>query len=68
MPILLPPFCHWYMRLIPVAVTVKVTDCPGITNSCGSGWPVIMGVSTAEEGRDGGRKEGMEGGRKGRSN
>ena len=43
-----------------MAVTVKVTDCPGITNSCVSGWPVIMGGSTAEEGRDGGRKERKE--------
>ena len=68
MAISLPPFCHWYMRLSPVAVTVKVADCPGTTNISETGWSVIMGRSTAEEGRDGGRKEGMKGVRKGRSN
>ena len=43
-----------------MAVTVKVADCPGITNSCGSGWPVIMEGSTAEGGRNGGREERKE--------
>ena len=40
-----------------MAVTVKVADCPGTTNNCESGWTVIMGGFTAE---DGGRKEGKE--------
>ena len=60
MAISTPSFCHWYMRLSPVAVTVKVADCPGITNARETGCSVITGGSTAEEGRDGGRKEGKE--------
>ena len=43
-----------------MAVTVKVAGCPGTINSCGSGWSVITGGSTVEEGRDGGRKERKE--------
>ena len=56
--VILTPFvCHWYMRLSPMAVTVKVADCPGTTNVSETGWTVIMGGFTAE---DGGRKEGKE--------
>ena len=65
MAILLPSFCHWYMRLSPVAVTVKVADCPGTISSCGSGWTVITGGLTAERGREGEREEEREGGREG---
>ena len=50
--IFLPFFCHWYMRLLPVAVTVKIADCPGTTNSSETGWTVIMGGFTAERGKD----------------
>ena len=46
-----------------MAVTVKVAGCPGTTNSCGSGWSVISGGSTAEGGREGGREGSREGGR-----
>ena len=46
-----------------MAVTVKVADCPGTINSCGSGWSVISGGSTAEGGREGGRERSREGGR-----
>ena len=46
-----------------MAVTVKVAGCPGTINSCGSGWSVISGGSTAEGGREGGREVGREGGR-----
>ena len=48
-----------------MAVTVKVADCSGTTNSCGSGCSVIMGGSTAEGGREGGTEGGRDGGRKG---
>ena len=63
--ILLPSFCHWYMRLLPVAVIVKVADCSGTINSCGSGWTVISGGSTTEGGREGWRDGEREGGREG---
>ena len=46
-----------------MAVTVKVAGCPGTTNSCGSGWSMISGGSTAEGGREGGREGSREGGR-----
>ena len=52
MAILLPSFCHWYMRLSPVAVTVKVAGCPGTINVSETGWPVIMGGFTAERCKD----------------
>ena len=48
-----------------MAVTVKVADCPGTINSCGSGWSVITVWSTTEGGRKGGREERREGGREG---
>ena len=50
--IFLPFFCHWYMRLVSVAVTAKVARCPGTTNSSETGWTVIMGEFTAESGKD----------------
>ena len=57
--IFLPFFCHWYMRLSPVymrlvsvAVTVKIARCPGTTNSSETGWTVIVGGFTAERGKD----------------
>ena len=65
MAISLSSFCHWYMRLSPIAVTVKVADCPGIIISCETGWSVITGRSTAEGGRDGGREGGKKGEREG---
>ena len=57
-----------------MVVTVKVADCSGTINSCGSGWSVITGGSTTEGGgrevgreggREGWREGGMEGGREG---
>ena len=50
--ILLPSFCHWYMRSSPVAATVKVAGCPGTINVSETGWPVIMGGFTAERCKD----------------
>ena len=46
-----------------MAVTVKVAGCPGTIISCETGWPVIIGGSTAEGGREGGRDGWTEGGR-----
>ena len=47
-----PFFCHWYMRLVSMAVTVKVAGCPGTTNVSETGWTVIMGGFTTERGKD----------------
>ena len=56
--ILTVSFCHWYMRLSPVAETVKVAGCPDTTNVSETGWPVITAGSTAEGWREGGREGG----------
>ena len=48
-----------------MAVTMKVAGCPGTIISCETGWPVIIGGSTAEGGREGGRDGRREGRKKG---
>ena len=44
-----------------MVTTVKAAGCPVTTNSCGSGWLVITGGSTAKGGREGGKEGGREG-------
>ena len=44
-----------------MVMRVKAAGCPVTTNSCGSGWLVITGGSTAKGEREGGREEGREG-------
>ena len=43
-----PPFFHWYLREVPVAVTEKVAAWPSVT-LWAAGWVVMAGATAVSE-------------------